>query len=79
MNEGEIQLKTILFITNSLGLGGSEKAMTEMINRMDMEKYDITHAILYNDELTALYMADDEDWNCMYKDDTFCIYEKVNK
>ena len=44
-----------------------------------MEKYDITHAILYNDELTALYMADDEDWNCMYKDDTFCIYEKVNK
>lgn len=44
-----------------------------------MEKYDITHAILYNDELTALYMADDENWNCMYKDDTFCIYEKVNK
>ncbi len=35
-------MKTILFISNSLGLGGSEKAMTEMINRMDMEKYDIT-------------------------------------
>ena len=35
-------MKKILFITNSLGLGGSEKAMAEMINRMDLDKYDIT-------------------------------------
>lgn len=35
-------MKKILFITNSLGLGGSEKAMAEMINRMDRSKYDIT-------------------------------------
>lgn len=35
-------MKKVLFITNSLGLGGSEKAMTEMINRMDLEKYEIT-------------------------------------
>ena len=35
-------MKKILFITNSLGLGGSEKAMAEMVNRMDLEKYDIT-------------------------------------
>lgn len=35
-------MKKVLFITNSLGLGGSEKAMAEMVNRMDLEKYDIT-------------------------------------
>ncbi len=35
-------MKKVLFITNSLGLGGSEKAMAEMINRMNLEKYDIT-------------------------------------
>lgn len=35
-------MKKVLFISNSLGLGGSEKAMSEMINRMNLEKYDIT-------------------------------------
>lgn len=35
-------MKKVLFITNSLGLGGSEKAMAEMVNRMDLQKYDIT-------------------------------------
>ena len=43
-------MKKILFVTNSLGLGGSEKAMTEMINRMDIEKYDITILALIKTE-----------------------------
>lgn len=43
-------MKKILFVTNSLGLGGSEKAMTEMINRMDLEKYDITILALIKTE-----------------------------
>lgn len=43
-----------------------------------MEKYDITHALLYNDEVIAIYMATDDNWNCIYKDNMFCIYEKVN-
>ena len=43
-----------------------------------MEKYDITHALLYNDEVIAIYMTTDDNWNCIYKDNMFCIYEKVN-
>lgn len=34
--------KNILFISASLGLGGSEKCMTEMIKRIDLEKYNVT-------------------------------------
>lgn len=32
----------LLFISSSLGLGGSEKCMCEMINRIDLSKYDVT-------------------------------------
>lgn len=35
-------MKKILFLSNSLGLGGSERAMSEMIKRMDLSQYDIT-------------------------------------
>lgn len=34
--------KKILFISASLGLGGSEKCMTEMINRINFDIYDVT-------------------------------------
>lgn len=33
--------KKILIVTASLGLGGSEKALTEMVNLFDFEKYDV--------------------------------------
>ena len=32
----------ILFVTASLGLGGSEKCMAEMIRRIDLTKYNVT-------------------------------------
>ena len=34
--------KKILFISASLGLGGSEKCMTEMIKRINFDIYDVT-------------------------------------
>lgn len=32
----------LLFVTASLGLGGSEKCMAEMIRRIDLERYEVT-------------------------------------
>ena len=32
----------VLFVTASLGLGGSEKCMAEMIRHIDLERYDVT-------------------------------------
>lgn len=33
--------KKVLVVTASLGLGGSEKALTEMVNVFDFSKYDV--------------------------------------
>ncbi len=37
-----MKLKSILFVTASLGLGGSERCMVEMIKRIDRTQYEIT-------------------------------------
>ena len=42
------------------------------------EKYGITHAILYKTELINLYIDDDPNWNKIYEDDYFTIYEHIN-
>ncbi len=42
------------------------------------EKYGITHAILYKTELISLYIDDDPNWNKIYEDDYFVIYEHIN-
>lgn len=41
------------------------------------EKYNITHALLYNEETINVYIKDDSDWNLIYQDDRFSLYEKV--
>lgn len=43
------------------------------------DKYNITHALLYNEELISIYIAEDEDWKLIYQDDKFSIYERVNE
>ena len=43
-----------------------------------LNKYGITHALLYNDEKMNLYIIDDPEWNVVYKDDTFVLYQRVN-
>lgn len=42
------------------------------------EKYDITHALLYNTELVQIYIYDNPEWNLIYQDDNFSLYEKVS-
>lgn len=41
------------------------------------DKYEITHALLYNTELINLYIWDDPNWKLLYQDDNFSFYEKV--
>lgn len=41
------------------------------------EKYDITHAILYKTELINLYIDDDPNWQKIYEDENFVLYEKI--
>ena len=42
------------------------------------EKYGITHVLLYKDELINTYIADDVNYNVLYEDDNFILYEKID-
>lgn len=41
------------------------------------DKYEITHALLYTKEAINNYIIDDPEWNIIYQDDTFVLYERV--
>ncbi len=41
------------------------------------DKYDITHAILYTNESIANLICEDDEWKMIYRDNCFCVYEKV--
>lgn len=43
------------------------------------DKYDITHALLFNNEIIAIYIENDPDWELIYQDDMFVLYERVEK
>ena len=40
------------------------------------QKYGVTHAIVYNSELLNIFLGEDDDWDLIYTDDTFSIYER---
>lgn len=41
------------------------------------EKYNITHAVLYKKSILDNYMAYDSEWNLLYDNGNFSLYEKV--
>lgn len=42
-------------------------------------KYEITHALLYNENKIIDYISEDKEWQKIYQDDSFSIYERINK
>lgn len=51
-----------------------------LVNYEDIfEKYNITHALLTNDEIINMYICKDSNWKLVYQDDIFLLYEKVEK
>lgn len=42
-------MKKVLFLINTLGMGGAEKVLVDTVNSLDHEKYDITVQTLYDD------------------------------
>ncbi len=41
--------KNILFVTNGLGFGGAEKLLVEIVNRLDLSKFNMTIASINPD------------------------------
>lgn len=42
-------------------------------------KYQITHVLLYKDELINLYICKDDNYKILYEDDVFVFYERVTE
>ena len=45
--------------------------------RAIFEKYDITHVLLYKDEIINTYIPEDKDYKLLYEDENFILYEKI--
>ncbi|MEQ8197852.1 MAG: glycosyltransferase [Clostridiaceae bacterium] len=48
-------MKRIMFLIESLAVGGAEKVLTDMANNLDKEKYDITVISIYNKSIYRDY------------------------
>lgn len=46
---------------------------------LTFDKYDITHALLYNNEIINNYIKEDKNYKLLYKDDYFSFYERVKE
>ena len=56
-----------------------DSAICENVSYKEIfEKYNITHALLYKYEIINTYISDDEDYNKIFEDKYFVLYEKVN-
>lgn len=42
------------------------------------DEYEITHALLYNDETSTKYIVYDDEWKLIYNDDAFSLFERTN-
>lgn len=45
--------------------------------RLIFNKYEITHALLYNTEVINQYIVNDPEWKQIYMDNSFSLYERV--
>lgn len=52
-------MKKVLFLINSLGGGGAERVLVNLVNRLDREKYDITVQTMFGDGVNREFLASD--------------------
>lgn len=52
-------MKKVMFLIYSLGGGGAERVLTDTVNYLDKEKYDVTLCALFHDETWANFLGDD--------------------
>lgn len=51
-------MKKILFLTNSLGGGGAERVLVNLVNRLDCSKYDMTIQTIFSAKVNSKYLSD---------------------
>lgn len=65
--------ENVTVFNDFIHLSGVEKDDIEEV----LDKYDITHLIMYKDSKLRIFIKQDEKkYNLLYEDDYFCIYER---
>ena len=52
-------MKKVLFMIPTLGQGGAEKVLVNLVNNMDKSKYDITVQALFNVGVNRQFLSKD--------------------
>lgn len=60
-------MKKILFFIDTLGYGGAEKVLVNLVNRLDKNKYDITLMTIFDDDINRKYLNDDIKYKYIFK------------
>ena len=60
-------MKKILFIIPTLGQGGAEKVLVNLVNNMDRSKFDITVQVLFKGGVNEQFLKSDIKFKYYYK------------
>ncbi|MBQ3427192.1 MAG: glycosyltransferase [Clostridia bacterium] len=60
-------MKKVLFFIDTLGHGGAEKVLVNLVNRLDRDKYDITLMTIFDEGVNRKYLYDDIKYKYIFK------------
>lgn len=64
---GDIIMKKVLFLIPTLGHGGAEKVLVNLVNNMDKEKYKVTVMALFNEGVNKQFLNNDVEYKYVFK------------
>ncbi len=63
----EEKMKKLLLVIHTLGGGGAEKVLVNLVNNLNREKYEITVAAVFDGGVNKQFLKDDIEYLCLYK------------
>ena len=66
----------LLYLWRNLQLGGDFHVLINVYYEKKMEEYNITHVILAKNSKLNMFISRDENYEKLYEDDNFVIYER---
>lgn len=60
-------MKKVLFLIPTLGHGGAEKVLVNLVNNIDKNKYKVTVMVLFNEGVNKQFLNDDVEYKYVFK------------
>ena len=72
-------MKKVLFFIPTLGQGGAEKVLVNLVNNMDKSKYDVTVQVLFDGGVNTQFLNKDVKYKYVIKNMKIEIQEEKDK